>query len=127
MRRRRCACHASCFLELGCWQDCADACSAVLISDPGNGKAFFWRGQAFSILGQHADAVNDLQHALRLSDWAEEGRIKATLLEAEQTGAGALLHLAAETGDVERIRVRTELRGEKWGRGHLSNSLSASP
>jgi predicted negative regulator of RcsB-dependent stress response len=81
------SCHsnlASCYLQLGKWNECVTECNAVLATDASNRKAFYRRGQAFVALGRNDEAVVDLQKALELSPDSEKEVIREKLVEAEE-------------------------------------------
>jgi tetratricopeptide (TPR) repeat protein len=83
----RTSCHgnlASCYLQLGNWNECVSECNAVLSADNSNRKAFYRRGQAYSALMKLDQAVFDLQKALELSPDSEKDVIREKLQEAQE-------------------------------------------
>ncbi|KAL4458511.1 hypothetical protein ABPG75_013376 [Micractinium tetrahymenae] len=75
---------ASCALQLGQWERCAELCGTVLAADANNRKALYRRGQALCALGRYEAAVADLRQAVRLSPESEKDVIRDKLAEAKQ-------------------------------------------
>jgi tetratricopeptide (TPR) repeat protein len=73
---------ASCYLQLGRWQECEEACNAVLLANPANCKALYRRGQALLALGKYSEAVTDLKVALMTSPVSDQPPIQEKLEEA---------------------------------------------
>jgi len=83
----RTSCHsnlASCYLQLGNWNECVNECNAVLSTDESNRKALYRRGQAYIALGKPGEAVIDLQKALEMSPDSEKDVIREKLQEAQE-------------------------------------------
>ena len=58
---------AACFLKEGASQDAIDTLGRILRTHPDHAAALAHRGQVYSILGRHADAVADFERAFELN------------------------------------------------------------
>jgi tetratricopeptide (TPR) repeat protein len=130
----RTSCHsnlASCYLQLGRWNECVSECDAVLAADSANRKAFYRRGQAYVSLGKANEAVVDLKKALELSPESEKGVIREKLEEAEEkqkhAARGVVIEEVTDLDEEEESKKKEGSKGPAAGEeeeeddGHVSD------
>ncbi|PWN49772.1 hypothetical protein IE53DRAFT_362895 [Violaceomyces palustris] len=118
---------AACLLKLKRFSEAEKDCTAALLLDPGNHKAFFRRGVSKAGMGKVDEAREDFESVLRLQESNPQAREELRKL-SEQFLAEAPTNSDAEGLEVGEVEppLRSALKKGK-GKATLNPSLEARP